>query len=483
MVGDEGNAGRRRFRSSGWVAVGAIGLVLLVLAGWRSLLGSGGGPVLPDQADEKGAEVVALAGIGLGDEPNGGEPVAPPTLVILPDDPGAGLVDLEKDRRVGEAIRRARSATVTLEYEAGGPSSSRRVASGVVINDQGDVLSIRIDPPADRDRPSIVASDDLGHRHPVKWLATDPETGLTLLRVEADDIKPTRQAAGDPSLGAEIFLIGNPYGLGHSVTRGHVAGLGRRLTIGTQTLAGLIQIQASLHPGDSGALLADLDGGWLGLVRGGLAAPGSNVGRDNDLGFAIPARDALWVADRLRASGKVDRAYLGIKFAPGAEGDGRFAPLVALAGDQAGAKINEVIPGSPADRSGLRPGDRVIRVDDRPVMVCNDLTDRLNRTAAGADVTLEFVRGTARDRVTIRATSRPPAPTLPSTAPTGGDPSPSLTWSNGAPLTKPSAGAAPRPDETAMGIIRSLRDRLERLEKRVDELERERGERKAASNP
>ncbi len=462
-----------------------MGLVLLALAGWRSLHGSGGVTPLDRAGDAKGVEVAAVAGVGPGDEPNGAEPVAAQPLAALGDDPGAGLVDLEKDRRVGEAIRRARSATVALEYEAGGPGLPRRVASGVVINDQGDVLSIRIDPPAVRDRPLIVASDDAGHRHPVKWLAADPETGLTLLRVEADDIKPTRQAAGDPSLGAEIFLIGNPYGLGHSVTRGHVASLGRRLTIGTQVLAGLIQIQASLHPGDSGALLADLDGGWLGLVRGGLAAPGSNVGRDNDLGFAIPARDALWVADRLRASGKVDRAYLGIKFAPGVEGDGLFAPPAApVADDQAGAKINEVIPGSPADRSGLRPGDRVVRVDDRPVTVCNDLTDRLNRTAAGADVTLELVRGKLRDRVTVRSTSRPPTPALPPTASaTETDPSPSFTWSNGAPLTKPSAGAAPRPDETASGIIRALRDRLERLEKRVDELERGRGERKAASNP
>ena len=471
---------RRRTRTPRWVAVGAAGLALLAILGWRSLFGSGATPPNRNDSNDKWVEATGV-GFAPVDE-SATEPAAPPKPVGPQNNLGLGAVDLEKDRRIGEAIRRARSSSVALEYETGGPGSSRRVASGVVINDQGDVLSIRIDPPVDRERSSIVATDANGLRHPVKWLASDPETGLTLLRVDANDIKPIRQAAGDPSLGADIFLIGNPYGLGHSVSRGHVAGLGRRLTLGPQTLSGLIQIQASIHPGDSGALLADLDGGWLGLVRGGLAPPGPNASRDNDLGFAIPARDALWVADRLRASGKVDRAYLGLKFAPGAEGDGRFAPPLPSANDQAGAKVNEVMTGSPADRAGLRPGDRVIRVDDRPVMVSNDLTDRLDRTAANAEVALEFLRGTTRDRVTVRATSRAPAspPSTPVEA------SPSTAWPNGIPTNKASASAttgATRPDDTAMGIIRALRDRLERLELRVDELERERRERKAASNP
>jgi len=485
VVSDQSNSDRfgldrRRTRPPRWFSVGAVGLALLAILSWRSLFGSGANPPGLGDHDDRWVEAPGAGFAPINELAT--EPAAPPKPVGPPDDLGLGVVDLEKDRRIGQAIRRARSSSVALEYETGGPGSSRRVASGVVINDQGDVLSIRIDPPVDRERSSIVATDANGLRHPVKWLAADPETGLTLLRVDANDIKPIRQAAGDPSLGAEIFLIGTPYGLGHSVSRGHVAGLGRRLTLGPQTLSGLIQIQASIHPGDSGALLADLDGGWLGLVRGGLAPPGPNAGRDNDLGFAIPARDALWVADRLRTSGKVDRAYLGLKFAPTVEGDGRFAPPLPSADDQVGAKVNEVMTGSPADRSGLRPGDRVIRVDDRPVMVSNDLTDRLDRTAANAEVALEFLRGMTRDRVTVRATSRPPASPLL----TGVEAPPSVAWPNGIPTNKASAAASAgvtRPDDTALGIIRSLRDRLERLEQRVDELERERRERKAVSNP
>lgn len=398
-------------------------------------------------------------------------------LPPAPEVPPPGGIDADKDRRVSDAIRRARLSTVTLEYEAG---STRRVASGVVINDQGEVLAIRIDPPADRARASIIAYDSSGRRHSTRWLAADAETGLTLLRVNSGHLKPIRLAAGDPSLGAEVFLVGNPYGLGHSVNRGHIAGLGRRLTLGSQILGGLIQVQATLHPGDSGALLADLDGGWLGLIRGSLAAPGLTTTRDNDLGFAISARDALWIADRLRASGKVDRAYLGLRFALDSDPERMVnRPVPTPPGDPGddpvGAQVVEVVSGSPADRSGLRPGDRLTRIDDRPVIIVNDLTDRLDRTAAGAEVTLEYLRGTSRSQAVVRSTSRPAV--LPQPELTAVSPAPS------SPQTARPPSPPTRADETAQGVIQALRDRLERIEKRVEQLERASQGRKSVSNP
>ena len=183
----------------------------------------------------------------------------------------------------------------------------------------------------------IVARDFLGRRHVVQWVAADPETGLTLLRVSASAMQPIPSAANGPKLGCQVFVVGSPFGMGHSVSRGHVAGLDRALELGTGQLGGLIQIQAPLYPGDSGAAVVDVRGDWLGLIRGGLAIPGSSPGagtepaataglpssrsdggesdedRDTDFGFAIPTRDALWVADQLRAHGQVDRAYLGVR--------------------------------------------------------------------------------------------------------------------------------------------------------------------------
>ena len=73
-----------------------------------------------------------------------------------------------------------------------------------------------------------------------------------------------------------MFVVGNPFGMGHSVSRGHVAGLDRALELGTRQLGGLIQVQAPLYPGDSGAAVVNLHGDWLGLIRSGLAIPGSD---------------------------------------------------------------------------------------------------------------------------------------------------------------------------------------------------------------
>jgi serine protease Do len=282
-------------------------------------------------------------------------------------------------------------------------------------------------------------------------VAADPETGLTLLRIVADDIRPIRPSARVAVLGAAVFLIGNPYGLAHSVSRGHVAGLGRHVEIGPRPLGGLIQVQAPLHPGDSGALLADLDGGWLGLVRGGLAVPGA--GREDDLGFAIPAVDALWVADQLRVHGKVTRAYLGVWPAPDA----------AEVGPVPGAEVAGVVPGSPAERSGLRRGDRVVRLDGRPIRTFDDLTDRLDRTPAGAEVALEYTRGSTRNRATIRTVARSVEPSA--------APAPAVPTSTSVPTPGPGPVMPPAPLPAESAVTRELLERLERLERRIEERE------------
>ena len=245
------------------------------------------------------------------------------------------------EKKVAEAVGRARESVVTLEYtSAYAPVGSRRVATGVVINNRGDVVSVHIDPPpATQASPlvgnqvPIVARDLSGRRHVARWVAADSETGLTLLRISSRAVPPIRMAVEGPNLGAQVFVVGNPFGMGHSVNRGHVAGLDRALEVGTNQLRGLIQIQASLYPGDSGAVVVNSRGGWLGVIRSGLATPGPKAPEpgpsrgnlaslspdglsafaeaDSHFGFAITACDALWVASQLQTRGRVDRAVSG----------------------------------------------------------------------------------------------------------------------------------------------------------------------------
>jgi S1-C subfamily serine protease len=317
---------------------------------------------------------------------------------------------------------------VVLEYTAADSSAHRRrVATGVVVSDQGEILSVRIDPPPASRAPAtkpnlapiIVAQDSTGRRHVAQWVASDPDTGLTLLRVSAHAVRPIRVAAEEPTLGSPVFVVGNPFGMGHSISRGHIVGLDRALALGTCQLGGLIQVQAPLYPGDSGAAVVDLQGGWLGLIRSGLAIPSSDATNDSesvtvtgpagagaqnhppapaaavdsadlaastladrsesdtDFGFAIPTRDALWVAEQLRTHGYVDRAYLGV----------RLEPTV-----QDGALLCEVVAATPAALAGLRPGDRIVAFDGRTIRSPYDVIDRLDRIPAGATILLSVVR-------------------------------------------------------------------------------------------
>jgi S1-C subfamily serine protease len=386
------------------------------------------------------------------------------STVAAPDDRGSDggqkrnleardLLD-DQERRLAEAIVRVQESAVTLEYAtADGPSEARRVATGVVIDDLQHVLSVRIDPPPGT--APVVAQDASGHRYPTQWLASDPETGLTLLRMKPGAGRPIAAAPLEPRLGGQALVIGNPFGLSHSVLRGHISGLNRRLELEPKPLGGLIQITVALHPGDSGALVANLRGEWLGLIRSGLALPAPRRGRehDHDLGFAIPARDALWVAEQLRSRGRVDRAYLGVRIDPGATTK------------EPGAVLLGVLEDSPAGHAGLQAGDRIVSLNGHVIGSPGELTDRLDRTLAGTEATLDVLRGSRVEHHTVRTVSRPALPSKPLTP---SDPS------TGSDLKTNSSSSLPvtRPDDARIQVPRALLERIENLDRRVEELEK-----------
>ena len=347
---------------------------------------------------------------------------ATPSATAPPLDPSAVLDALE--RQIAEGVARARESAVALEYSADGAATGdRRVASGVVINNEGDIISVRIDAPS---TAPIVARVASGRRLSAQWVASDDETGLTLLKIPPKHARPATPAPRGARVGTAVLVIGNPFGLAHSVGRGYVAGLNRRLELGPRQLGGLIQVDASLHPGDSGALLADLRGGWLGVIRSGLAIPstkgktkaGHDRETDHDLGFAITARDALWVSSQLRSYQRVDRAYLGVIVDDPSH----------VAGEPEGAVLGQILRDTPAERAGLLSGDRVVAIDGRPVRSRYDFTDRLDRTPAETLVTLDVLRGTGpsrqRTRVTAHTARRPPIEPPPSSLAASGSSAP-----------------------------------------------------------
>ena len=370
---------------------------------------------------------------------------------------------------------------MALEYTApDAPPGTRRIATGVVINQGGEVISVRIDQPPVAQVPAgakglsvIVARDFSGRWHSVNWVAADPETGLTLLRLPPRAVRPIRTASGGANLGSQVFVVGNPFGIGHSVSRGHVAGLDRVLELGSRQLGGLIQVHAPLYPGDSGAAVVNLQGDWLGLIRSGLAIPGSPA-RDRKLAQAVPSlgidsavwtfafagsrRISRWIVPsttRTLASpsrfrmpfgspnsseleGRVDRAYLGVRLetspdakvmaAPDIGAKPTIAPvemarLTAPTSDESqaivadeGAILGEVLSDTPAVQAGLRVGDGIVELDGQPIRTAHDLTDRLDRIPARATILLGVVRdrGSRRTRLSLslRTASRPEAPKI-----------------------------------------------------------------------
>src|SRR5271165_6708218 len=449
----------------------------------------------------------------------------------------AALEQLERQMSAG--MIRARDSVVALEYTAlEGPPGSRRLATGVVINSRGDVLSVRIDPPSSSapglistgsgatGSTTIVAHDASGRRHPAHWVAADPETGLTLLQIAPRAVRPIQIAAEEPTLGSQVFVVGNPFGLGHSVSRGHIAGLDRALKLGSRQLGGLIQVQAPLYPGDSGAVVANLRGQLLGLIRSGLAIPATakdRAGRDNDFCFALAVRDVLWVADQLRARGHVDRAYLGVRLEPVAaaatlrqQSEAGPHPIPDVDALLEGALLLEVMAGTPAALAGLRAGDAIVAVDSQPVRSPPDLTDRLDRLPAQSMIRLDVVRGRGPQRqhmtLALRTSSRTEAGTQAGLSPTPGSSvgqpappktaqaepvtaiaGPGPTPSSASSLTVvptaarsvatsavPSAASPtallpsppPQAEELKLTFPRAVADRLEQLERRLEKLER-----------
>jgi serine protease DegQ len=236
-----------------------------------------------------------------------------------------------------------------------------------------------------------------GRQLPANLIGSDKETDIALLQIEAKNLTAIR--VGDSNslkVGDYVVAIGNPFGLGQTVTSGIVSALGRS-GLSIEGYEDFIQTDASINPGNSGGALVTLDGKLIGINTAILSPAGANVG----IGFAVPSDMALSVMNQLAAHGEVRRGRLGI-------GIQDLTPDVAEAlklGDLRGALIANVEPGSVAAKAGLRTGDVVTAIDNRPVHGATDLRNRIGLTPVGSKINVMVKRGDAERAIPVTITS------------------------------------------------------------------------------
>ena len=236
-----------------------------------------------------------------------------------------------------------------------------------------------------KDADQVVVTLKDRRQFQAKIVGADPGTDIAVLRIEAKNLTAVRFGDSDQlNVGDYALAIGNPFGLGQTVTMGIISALGRS-GLNIEGYEDFIQTDASINPGNSGGALINLRGELIGINTAIIGPAGGNVG----IGFAVPANMARGVMNQIVRYGEVRRGRLGIEMVD-------LTPDIAKKLGTAlleGALIATVQPGSPAEKAGLRERDIIIGMNGRPIRSPSELRARLGLTPVGDEVELKVQRG------------------------------------------------------------------------------------------
>ncbi|GAA0580152.1 Do family serine endopeptidase [Halomonas salifodinae] len=279
------------------------------------------------------------------------------------------------------------------------PSRQRMLSSlgsGVIVSRDGYVLTNH-HVIGGADQIQVALRD--GRETLAEVIGTDPESDLAVLRIELDELPvialsdSSRVAVGDVAL-----AIGNPFGVGQTVTMGIISATGRS-HLGLNAYEDFIQTDAAINPGNSGGALIDPEGALVGINTAIFSRSGGSQG----IGFAIPANLARNILEELVTQGRVIRGWLGIEAQ-------EMTPELALSfGLQTprGVVIAGVMADGPADRAGLRPGDVLLEVDGRPILDARVAMSDIAAIAPGAELPLTVIRGGQPLELVLEVGERP----------------------------------------------------------------------------
>ena len=276
------------------------------------------------------------------------------------------------------------------------PQRVNNLGSGVVVSQDGYILT---------NHHVIEAADEIqvaladGRSVPAELVGSDPETDLAVLRVRENGLHAiTFSAPESLKVGDVVLAIGNPFGVGQTVTMGIVSALGRS-HLGINTFENYIQTDAAINPGNSGGALVDAAGNLVGVNTAIFSKSGGNLG----IGFAIPVSIARQVMEQIISHGSVVRGWVGVEVQ---DITPDIAESFAYKGDK-GALIAGVLRGGPAERGGVRPGDILLTVNDKPVEDSSSLLYLIANLKPGEKANLRVLREQKELRLLVTIEKRP----------------------------------------------------------------------------
>ncbi|MGH8583979.1 MAG: Do family serine endopeptidase [Gammaproteobacteria bacterium] len=328
---------------------------------------------------------------------DGGAPTVAPMLKrVTP-----GVVNVATEGRV-RAQRNPLYDDPFFRHFFGVPDQPRErktqsLGSGVVVDAERGLILTNAHVVANADQITVKLRD--GRKLQAKRLGADKETDIAVIKVPAERL--TALPLGDSDrleVGDFVVAIGNPFGLGQTVTSGIVSALGRT-GLGIEGYEDFIQTDASINPGNSGGALVDFHGRLVGINTAIFSGSGGSVG----IGFAIPINMARGVMNQLVEHGEIQRGYLGVQLQ---DLDPELAEAFELR-DRSGAVIVSVLDDSPAQAAGLKAGDVVVALNGSPVTNASVLRNRVGLLRLGDTVTLTVLRKgllgrTAENEITAR---------------------------------------------------------------------------------
>ncbi|ABX38144.1 MULTISPECIES: S1C family serine protease [Delftia] len=297
-----------------------------------------------------------------------------------------------------KAVRHPRSNDPWFQFFFGdqGTQEQAGLGSGVIISTDGYILT---------NNHVVEGADDIevtltdSRQAKAQVIGTDPETDLAVLKIALDKLPVIVLGNSDQiDVGDRVLAIGNPFGVGQTVTSGIVSALGRS-QLGINTFENFIQTDAAINPGNSGGALVDASGNLLGINTAIYSRSGGSMG----IGFAIPVSTAKLVLDGIVKDGRVVRGWIGVE--PN-ELSPELAETFGVKADS-GVIITGVLQAGPAAQAGMRPGDVIVQVGDKPIRNVSELLTAVAALKPGEAAKFDVRRGEGPVELQITPGLRP----------------------------------------------------------------------------